>query len=409
MNDSIAAIKAEARQKPIDWVNSLFLILTPLVAFTGTAWYTWHYGVTKLDFFNFFFMFWATGLSITGGYHRFYSHRTYQCSKPLQLFYLLFGAAAVENSVINWCSDHRYHHRFVDTDEDPYNILKGGLYAHMGWILFKDTRNKETRFDNIPDLMKDPLVRWQDKYYLPIVLIFSFALPTYIGLLGGRPLGGLLWGGLMRVVVVHHMTFFINSLAHLYGTRPYSITDTARDNWLLGPFTFGEGYHNFHHKFQADYRNGVKWYAFDPGKWWLWAMKWIGQAWSLKRTPEPLILKAALEVQMRHVESKLASVGAPQRLWELAQSRMALGRARLEKAMVEYQLAAIEYRHQKDKWSADARAQFYAKLEEYRSEFEEARKRWQFMVSSLSRIPQGAQGLLTLTALLDLMKNAPKF
>ena len=406
---SISAIRSEAQKKPLDWVNTLFLVITPLVAIFGTGFYVYHHGVTKLEIFNFFFMFWATGLSITGGYHRYYTHRAYQCSKPLQLFYLIFGAASVENSVLNWCSDHRYHHRFVDTEEDPYNILKGGLYAHIGWIFFKNTRESGERYQNIPDLVKDPLVQWQHRWYLPLVVLSTFALPTYIGLIGGRPVGGLLWGGFLRIVVVQHMTFFINSVAHLYGSRPYSIKDTARDNWLLGPFSFGEGYHNFHHKFQADYRNGERWYSFDCGKWFVTVMKWCGQAWSLKKTPEPMILKARLEVEMLHVGNKLAAVGAPHSMWELVQARLADRGALLEQALVRYQHAAIEYRHRKDEWSAEARRQWAAKMAGYKAEFEEAGAHWRDMVATMHRIPHGAQGLLTLTAVIDLLKSTPKF
>ncbi|UPT72716.1 MAG: fatty acid desaturase [Elusimicrobiota bacterium] len=194
----------------------------------------WHYGFTWLELANFLVMFVLTSVSITGGYHRLFSHKSYEASTPLKLFYLVFGAAAVENSLLKWASDHRYHHSYVDQPEDPYNILKGGLYAHMGWIFLKDTRD-ERRFGNVPDLMKDKLVMWQHRYYLPLVILFTFALPTWIGLIQGRPVGGLLWGGFLRVVMVHHTTFFINSLAHLYGTKPYSLKDTARDSWWLAP------------------------------------------------------------------------------------------------------------------------------------------------------------------------------
>jgi len=391
--------------RPLDWVNILFLALTPVVAVLGTSWYVYYNGVTWLEIANFFFMFLATGLAITCGYHRYYTHCTHECSKAVQLFYLIFGAAAVENSVVNWASDHRYHHRYVDKDEDPYNILRGGLYAHIGWIFYKDTRQIHQKYQNIPDLTKDPLVLWQDRWYLPIIVLASFALPAYIGLMQGRPVGGLLWGGFLRVVIVHHMTFFINSLAHIYGTRPYTEENSARDNWMLGPFTFGEGYHNFHHKFQADYRNGIHWYHFDMGKWLLFFFKTIGVAWNFRKVSDAIILKAKLEVEMRNVAKNLAAVGAPQKMWDKVQSRLEVGRLRLEQAMVQYHEAKIEYGHRKDEWSAEAHRQWDAKIAEYRSEFKEAKTRWRSMIRAMNRIPHpSAQGLLTFTALVDILK-----
>ncbi len=391
--------------RPIDWVNTTFLLGTPLVAFIGTAWYVWHYGVTWLEIANFFLMFVLTSVSVTGGYHRLFSHKSYEASAPVKLFYLVFGAAAVENSLLKWASDHRYHHSYVDQPEDPYNILKGGLYAHMGWIFLKDTRDNR-RFENVPDLMKDPLVMWQHRWYLPLVVIMTFALPTYIGLIQGRPVGGLLWGGFLRVVMVHHTTFFINSLAHLYGSKPYSLKDTARDSWWLAPLTFGEGYHNFHHKFQADYRNGIKWWQFDSTKWFINLLAWTGQAWKLKRTPEPLILRARLEVERELVALRLAQANASDKMWAKVQSRLEAGSARLQSAHEAYVLARAEYRHRYDDWSADVRRQWKETVALRRSEYREAASRWRATIRAMNRIPQpAASGLLSVATVLEVLKH----
>jgi stearoyl-CoA desaturase (delta-9 desaturase) len=403
MNDYLP--QQDAR-RPLDPGNCVFLVGTPLVAVLGTAWYAWHYGVTGLDVANFLVMFVLTSLCVTAGYHRMYSHKSYEGSKLVQLFYLVFGAAAVENSLLNWASDHRYHHRYVDRDEDPYNILKGGLYAHMGWIFYKDTRDHDRRFENVPDLLKDPLVMWQHRWYLPLVVLFTFALPTYIGLIGGRPVGGLLWGGFLRVVMVHHTTFFINSLAHLYGTRPYDLKGTARDSWWLAPLTFGEGYHNFHHKFQADYRNGIKWWQFDSTKWFINFLSWTGQARKLKRTPEPLIVKARLAVEKERVARKLIAANASERLWRKISWRLEAGSKRLELAHEQYLHAKAEYRHRREEWTADVRRQWEGKLSSCRAEYHEASDRWHAMMRAMNRLPQpSAQGLLTVTAVMDVLKH----
>ncbi|MDE2142642.1 MAG: fatty acid desaturase [Elusimicrobia bacterium] len=377
-------------RRPVDWVNSIFLIGTPLVAFVGTAWYVRLYGVTWLELANFALMFMLTSVCVTGGYHRLYSHKSYEVSKPVQLFYLIFGAAAVENSLLNWASDHRYHHRYVDQNEDPYNILKGGLYAHMGWIFFKDTRDHDRRFENVPDLLKDPLVMWQHRWYLPLVVVFTFALPTYIGLFEGRPVGGLLWGGFLRVVMVHHTTFFINSLAHMYGTRPYDAKGTARDSWWLAPLTFGEGYHNFHHKFQADYRNGIRWWQFDSTKWFINVLAWTGHAKKLKRTPEPLIVKARLEVEKLAVSRKLAQRNASERLWRKVHWRLERGSRRLEAAHQRYLHAKAEYRHRRDEWTADVRRQWEENLAAYKREYREAWNGWRALIRAMNRLSRPA-------------------
>lgn len=396
-------------ERPLDIVNITFLLTTPIIAVVGIALYTWRYGFHWGDFALWIVLHYLTSMCVTAGYHRYYSHRTFQCSKLVQLYFLVFGAAAVENSLLKWASDHRYHHRFVDTDEDPYNILKGGLYAHMGWIFYKDTRDQVRRWENATDLMKDPLVMWQHKYYLPLVVGVTFLLPTVIGMLYGRPLGGLLWGGFLRAVVVQHTTFFVNSWAHLWGTKPYSLTDTARDSTLLAPITLGEGYHNFHHKFQADYRNGLRWWQFDPTKWFILALEKAGLAWGLKRTPEPLILKAKLEVQKQLIAERVAAAQkaaqAHPRLWEKVSTRLEAGSQRVYDAHAAYVLAKAEYKHRAREWSADVRRQWKGKLALHRAEYEAAMIRWRGTLRAMHRLPQpSASGLLSLAAVIDVLK-----
>ncbi len=391
-------------KRPYDFANISFLFLTPIVGFGVGSWYILNYGITWLEILNCFIMYMLTGIGITAGYHRYYAHRTYDCAGFLKAYYLLFGAAAAQNSVLNWSSDHRYHHRFVDTDADPYNVKRGGLWAHVGWIFYKNTENDEVRYKNVPDLLKDRWILWQHRWYIAILAVVSFGLPAAVGLLEGRPWGGLLWGGFIRVVLVHHTTFFINSLAHLYGSQTYSLDNTARDSWWLGPLSFGEGYHSFHHKFQFDYRNGVRWYHFDIAKWMIHAFSKFGWTWRLSRAPDPMILKARLAVETRQLAIRLAAAGASQKLWDRIQARLESGSARLESAMAQYQAAKLEYRRRHDEWSADARRQFAAKVLEYRYDFEEARGRWTDLVRSMNRMAQPAKGLLTFTAVVDILK-----
>jgi stearoyl-CoA desaturase (delta-9 desaturase) len=283
------------------WVNTSFLIATPALTLMLMPWQIWAHGFSAWDFAIFFVMMCASGLSVTAGYHRLFSHQTYEASSLVKFFFLVFGAGAFQNSAFKWCSDHRYHHRFVDKEGDPYSINKGFFHAHMGWIFYTDP--PERSFDNAKDLADDKLVAWQHRNYLWLSVLTGFVLPTFLGWLVDRPFAGFIWGGLFRVIFVHHGTFFINSLAHTFGTRPYSTKNSARDSWWLAFFTNGEGFHNFHHAFANDYRNGLRWYHWDPSKWLILSLNGLGLSHNLQRTPEAHILKAKMEAsldQFRH-------------------------------------------------------------------------------------------------------------
>ncbi len=276
-------VPATRKTKKLNWGNASFLTLLPLAAFLSVSFYIYHQGIIWQDIALFVVLYTMAGLGVTAGYHRYYAHRAFECNKLMQFLFLVFGAAALENSLLCWASDHRIHHRYVDKEKDPYNIKKGFFWAHMGWIFF-DEREGRT-FSNANDLTKDKLVMWQHKYYLPIAIIAGFGIPMLIGLAYGRPWGGLIWGGLIRQFFTHHSTFLINSAAHWFGKRPYSQANTARDSWWLALFSFGEGFHNFHHAFPSDYRNGVRWYHWDPTKWLIRSMSYVKMTWGLRRTP----------------------------------------------------------------------------------------------------------------------------
>lgn len=285
--------------KKIDWVNTLFLTLTPVAAVILTWAHIRFEGFNPWLIIPFFIMYFLTGLSITAGYHRLFSHKAYKAHPVVRAFYLIFGAGTFENSALKWCSDHRVHHQHCDHDKDPYNIQEGFFHAHMGWIMQMDAEPKDPKYPK--DLLNDKLVVLQDKYYLPLAIAIGFGLPLLIGFMMGSPIGGLAIVGFFRVVFVHHMTFFINSLCHIVGTRPYTDTNSARDSFIMAFFSYGEGYHNFHHYFQNDYRNGIRWYDFDPTKWLIKFSEKLGLASDLKKTSDEEILKARL-----HMESKRA-------------------------------------------------------------------------------------------------------
>lgn len=228
-------------------------------------------------------------LSTTGGYHRLFAHRSYRGAKALRLFYLLFGAASFQGSALRWASDHRAHHASTDEDADPYNIRRGFWWAHLGWLFY---RSPPSDFKNARDLQADPLIRFQDRFYLLLGIAVGMALPSGLGFLWGDPVGALLLAGFGRLLVQYHATFSINSVAHTIGRRPYSTRTSARDSFVTAIATLGEGYHNYHHRFPSDYRNGIRSWHFDPTKWWVWMLSKARITWGLKRVPPEAIRKA---------------------------------------------------------------------------------------------------------------------
>ncbi|MEO6995677.1 MAG: fatty acid desaturase [Lacunisphaera sp.] len=291
----------------INWTNSSFLIGTFIATCTAVPFYLWHFGVDWFQASMFLVFFIATGLSITLGYHRLFSHVAFQASWPVRLITLIFGAAAFENSAIQWVSDHRRHHKHVDHQDDPYDISQGFWFAHMGWILFK--LDAEPPLDNVQDLRKDRLVILQDRFYVTIAVCVGLLIPAALGYLysgWSGALGGFLLAGVARVTAVQHMTFFINSLCHTIGGQPYSDRCSARDSWVMAIFTFGEGYHNYHHEFQHDYRNGVKWWQWDPTKWTIWTLEKLHLVRGLRRVPEEKVLLSQLADTRRRLNARLA-------------------------------------------------------------------------------------------------------
>src|SRR5579871_3302495 len=215
------------KKHPLHWPNVLSLTLSPLAANIGAVYYIPRFGIHPLEVVSFVILFFATGLSITAGYHRHFAHVSYKAHPAIRFFYLVFGACAMQNSALNWASDHRLHHRYTDTDLDPYNAGQGFFWSHIGWIFYQSREQKQ--LTNVGDLLRDRWVRWQHRNHVAIAIGVGLIIPALLGATIGRAFGFFLWAGLIRVVFVHHMTFFINSLAHMYGKQPYSRKDTSRD------------------------------------------------------------------------------------------------------------------------------------------------------------------------------------
>ena len=288
-------------------VLSIF-VLTAVGALIAVPWYGLTHGYSGWHWLGFLiFMAW-NGLSITAGYHLLWSHKSYEAHPVIRLVFALGGALAVQNSILTWCSNHRTHHRYVDNESrDPYAATKGLWFSHMGWMLADYPASSVTE-DNVRDLAKDPIVAWQDKHYWTLSFSLNVLLTLAIGFLLGDALGGLLLMGFLRLFLCHHTTFFINSLAHYWGNQPYSDESSARDNPVIALLTYGEGYHNYHHTFQWDYRNGLRWYQFDPTKWLIGSLSWVRLTSNLKRVaPEKIEAKIA-EMELKRATAKLLTM-----------------------------------------------------------------------------------------------------
>jgi stearoyl-CoA desaturase (delta-9 desaturase) len=317
------------------------LVLVPWRGFThGFSGWSWAFCV--------FFLF-ANGMSITGGYHRLWAHRAYDAHPLVKVMYLIFGSMALQNSALVWCSGHRRHHLHVDDNElDPYSARRGFWFSHIGWML-RDYPSGTVDFSNIPDLKREPLLAFQHKYYVPLVIVTNVGFPLAAGWLVGDIWGTFLLAGVLRLVLSHHFTFFINSLAHIWGSRPYTEDNTARDNPVLALLTHGEGYHNFHHIFAHDYRNGVRWWQWDPTKWMIASLSWVGLTRRLRRTPGIQIQRALLAMQFSRAEAQLAKLpqasGISAHIGEL--------RARIAQEYDAFVASVADWTRLKEQWLGD--------------------------------------------------------
>ncbi len=294
---------------PLIWLNVAIFSLSFLLAVVVTPLYGWNFGFDAEHWVWLIVCFSFCNLSITMGYHRLWSHKAFEAHWIVRLICALGGAFALQNSALHWSSDHRVHHKFVDqNDKDPYSAKKGFWYSHIGWMLRHYNQAKYHDYSNCRDLQKDKIVMWQHKYYVPLALLMNIGVPLLLGVIYNDVIGMLLMVGAVRLVLNHHTTFFINSLAHIWGSQPYTNKNTARDNGLLAFFTFGEGYHNYHHIFENDYRNGIYWWQYDPTKWLIKMCSWLGLAKKLRKAPALKVEKARAQMALVYVQSRISSL-----------------------------------------------------------------------------------------------------
>ncbi|CAO3636417.1 unnamed protein product [Mucor fragilis] len=295
--------------KFVNWPQAILLCVTPLIALYGI--FTTE--LTKKTLIWSIIYYFVTGLGITAGYHRMWSHRAYRGTDLLRWFMSFAGAGAVEGSIYWWSRGHRAHHRWTDTDKDPYSAHRGFFFSHFGWMLVQRPKNR-IGYADVADLKADHVVAFQHKYYPYFALGMGFIFPTLVAGLGwGDFRGGYFYAGVLRLCFVHHATFCVNSLAHYLGESTFDDHNTPRDSWVTALVTMGEGYHNFHHQFPQDYRNAIRFGQYDPTKWLIIVLSWFGLAYELKQFPTNEVTKGRLFMEEKRIQAQKAklSFGTP--------------------------------------------------------------------------------------------------
>jgi stearoyl-CoA desaturase (delta-9 desaturase) len=289
--DDVEPVLNETR----DRIATGIVTAAPILALGLVVWQVWGDFLRWSDVAVFAIMYMATGLGITVGFHRYFTHRSFQTSKAMRAVLAVLGSAAIEGPIISWVADHRKHHTFADQEGDPHSphvdhgvgwrgAFKGLLHAHVGWLFIHTQRGLRRRYAR--DLVDDPIVNFVDGKFLVWAvggLAAAFALGWAIGGSLYAGLTGLLWGGAVRMLVVHHVTFSINSLCHFFGRRRFETEDESRNLLWLAPFSFGESWHNNHHAFPTSAEHGMRKWEFDPSALVIRGMEKVGLVWDVVR------------------------------------------------------------------------------------------------------------------------------
>jgi stearoyl-CoA desaturase (delta-9 desaturase) len=293
-----------------DRIVTAIITIVPFLGLGVVSWLSLKGGLHWYDLGVFALLYAVTGLGVTVGFHRYFTHRSFATTRPMRALLAILGSAAIEGPVISWVADHRKHHAFSDRQGDPHSphvgrseqrfrALRGLAHAHVGWLFIHTDRAAKKRY--APDLLKDRVVSFVDRTFLvwaALGLAVPFALGTLLGGTLKTGLTGLLWGGAIRMLVTHHVTYSINSLCHFFGRRRFATGDESRNLAWLAPFSFGEAWHNNHHAFPTSAAHGLRRVErlLDPSAGVIWTLEKAGLAWDVVRVaPERMQAKALSE------------------------------------------------------------------------------------------------------------------
>jgi stearoyl-CoA desaturase (delta-9 desaturase) len=289
--DDVQPVANETR----DRIVTGLVTVVPVLGLALVAWQLWGSALGVSDLVVFALMYVLTGLGITVGFHRLLTHRAFKTTKGVKAVLAILGSVAIEGPVISWVADHRKHHAFSDQPGDPHSphvdhghglrgALRGLLHAHVGWLFIHTHRGRKTRY--APDLLADPVIVWVDRTFV-LWVVSGFVVPFGLGALIGQSwhdgLTGMLWGGLVRILVLHHVTYSINSLCHFFGRRPFATGDESRNLAWLAPLSFGEAWHNGHHAFPTSARHGLNRGELDVSAGVISLLERLGLAWDVVR------------------------------------------------------------------------------------------------------------------------------
>ncbi len=273
-------------------VVNLIGVITPFAGVIVAIVLLWDIAFTWIDLLLLLGMYLITATGITIGYHRLFTHRSFKTPKAIEVMLSIMGSMAAEGPVLQWVAQHRMHHQHSDGDHDPHSphghgtgirqSIKGMWHAHMGWFIYKQPRNLEKY---VKDLRKQRVLVFTSKLF-PVWVLAGLVLPAILGGLftwsWTGALWGFIWGGLVRVFLVHHVTWSVNSVCHIWGTRPYNSHDESRNNPIVGVLALGEGWHNNHHAFPTSARHGLRWWQLDISYIIIYAMSKVGLASDLR-------------------------------------------------------------------------------------------------------------------------------
>ncbi|MDQ6730574.1 MAG: acyl-CoA desaturase [Actinomycetota bacterium] len=301
-DDDVEPSQSERRDRIITGIVTAL----PVISLAFVVWQLWDSFLGWNDIFVFAVMYALTGIGVTVGFHRLFTHRAFRTTPAVRGLLAILGSAAIEGPVISWVADHRKHHAFSDQEGDPHSphvghgsgwagAVRGLLHAHVGWLFIHTHRGRRTRYT--PDLLKDPVVSWVDRTFL-VWAIAGLAMAFGLGVLfGGRlrdGVTGLLWGGAVRMLILHHVTYSINSLCHFFGRRRFATSDESRNLAWLAPLSLGEAWHNNHHAFPTAAGHGMERWQIDPSALVIRGLERLGLAWDVVWTsPEQRATKLA--------------------------------------------------------------------------------------------------------------------
>jgi stearoyl-CoA desaturase (delta-9 desaturase) len=280
--------------------------VAPLVGLGLAGWQLWDGLLHRYDVFDFAIMYVLTGLGVTVGFHRLFTHRSFKTYPALRFVFAVLGSAAIEGPVVSWVADHRKHHAFSDREGDPHSphvdhgsgvrgVLRGLVHAHVGWLFVHTERAHRERY--APDLLDDPVVAFVHRTFVVWALgglLAAFGLGAAIGHSLRAGFTGLLWGGAVRLLVLHHVTYSINSLCHFFGRRAYATGDHSRNLTWLAPLSLGEAWHNNHHAFPTSAFHGFGLRQLDISGLTIAALERLGLCWDVVRVPPERRTRKAL-------------------------------------------------------------------------------------------------------------------